>query len=177
MPPVLTLRGPRLRLRPWRYDDIDDAVTWSNDPVSLRFADDERRDEPYRPYDRGEIELVYRATSTTGWMFIALLGSRRVGEFSLSLGGPEPGSGRIDLLVAPAYRGRGLAREGLAICATFAFDVLKLPTLYAYVTEGNVASERLHRSLGYRRSFKEQKQPFVLKNTAAARAGLRKVLA
>lgn len=176
MPPTLILRGPRLRLRPWRYEDIDDAVAWSNDPISLRFADEERRDEPYRPYTREEIETVYRAISTMGWMFIALLGNRRVGEFILSLSGPHPGSARIDLLVAPAYRGRGIAREGIAICADFAFNVLKVPVLYAYVTEGNTASERLHRSLGYRRSHRDQKQPFVLKNTLAARARLRQVL-
>jgi RimJ/RimL family protein N-acetyltransferase len=172
----LVLRGPRLRLRPWRHDDIDAAVKWSNDPVSLRFADTERRDEPYRPYTPGEIELIYRAISTSGWIFIAMLGNRRVGEFVLSLNGPHPGSARIDLLVAPAYRGRGLGREGVAICAYFAFDVLKVPALYAYVSEGNAPSERLHRSLAYRRQTSEQKQPFVLRNTPAARARLRKLL-
>jgi RimJ/RimL family protein N-acetyltransferase len=176
MRPRLVLRGPRLRLRPWRYDDIDAAVEWSNDPISLRFADAERRDEPYRPYTRAEIELVYRAISTSGWAFVAMLGNRRAGEYVLTLNGPEPGSARIDLLVAPAFRGRGLGREGVAICANFAFEVLKVPVLYAYVTEGNTASERLHRSLGYRRRAKLQKQPFVLTNTPAARARLRKLL-
>jgi RimJ/RimL family protein N-acetyltransferase len=172
----LVLRGPRLRLRPWRYGDIDAAVEWSNDPVSLRFADAERRDEPYRPYTRAEIEMVYRAISTNGWLFIGLLGNRRAGEFALTLNGPHPGSARIDLLVAPAFRGRGLGREGVAACAAFAFDVLQVPALYAYVTNGNTASERLHRSLGYRRRLLEQKQPFVLTNTPAARARLRKLL-
>ena len=172
----LVLRGPRLRLRPWRYDDIDAAVEWSNDPVSLRFANAERRDEPYRPYTAAEIEMVYRAISTSGWLFIGLLGNRRAGEFALTLNGPHAGSVRIDLLVAPAFRGRGLGREGVAVCATFAFDVLKVPALYAYVTDGNTASERLHRSLGYRRRPLEQKQPFVLTNTPAARARLRKLL-
>ncbi len=172
----LVLRGPRLRLRPWRYDDIDDAVEWSNDPVSLRFSDTERRDEPYRPYTPPEIELVYRAISTSGWMFIAMLGNRRAGEFSLTLNGPKPGSARIDLLIAPAFRGKGLGREGVAICVDFAFNTLKVPALYAYVTEGNTASEALHRSLGYRRRPTEAKNPFVLTNTPAARARLRKLL-
>ena len=172
----LVLRGPRLRLRPWRYDDIDAAVEWSNDPVSLRFADAERRDEPYRPYDRAEIEMIYRAVSTSGWLFIGMLGNRRVGEFILTLNGPHPGSARIDLLIAAGFRGRGLGREGVAICARFAFEVLEVPALYAYVTQGNDASERLHRSLGYRRRPKEEKQPFVLTNTPAARARLRKLI-
>jgi len=172
----LVLRGPRLRLRPWRYDDIDAAVAWSNDFVSLRFADADRRDEPYRPYTAAEIEMVYRAASTTGWVFIAMLGNRRAGEFILSLGGPHPGTARIDLLVAPAFRGRGLAREGIAICAGFAFNVLEVSALYAYVTQGNTASEALHRSLGYRRRPDEDKQPFVLTNTPPARTRLRKLL-
>jgi RimJ/RimL family protein N-acetyltransferase len=172
----LVLRGPRLRLRPWRYDDIEPAVEWSNDPVSLRFADVERRDEPYRPYTAAEIETVYRAVSTSGWLFIGMLGNRRIGEFILALSGPHPGSARIDLLVAPQYRLRGLGREGVTICARFAFEVLKVPALYAYVTDGNLASERLHRSLGYRRRPDEQRQPFVLTNTPAARARLRKLL-
>jgi RimJ/RimL family protein N-acetyltransferase len=177
MAPVLTLRGPRLRLRPWRHEDIDDAVAWSNDPVSLRFADVDRRDEPYRPYTREEIETVYRGISFSGWAFVAFLGRKRIGEFILTLNGPEPGSARIDLLVAPAYRGCGFGREGVAICADFAFNVLKVPELYAYVTEENVASERLHRSLGYRRRPSMERKPFVLRNTAANRARLRKLLA
>jgi len=176
MPPTLTLRGPRLRLRPWRQEDIDDAVSWSNDPVSLRFADAERRDQPYRPYTREEIETIYRAVSLSGWVFIARLGNRRAGEFILSLNGPEPGSARIDLLVAPAYRGHGLGREGVAICADFAFNVLRVPAIYGYVTEDNAVSERLHRALGYRRRLQEDRQPFVLVNSAANRARLRKLL-
>jgi RimJ/RimL family protein N-acetyltransferase len=177
MPCTLTLRGPRLRLRPWRQDDIEAAVAWNNDPVSLRFADAERRDEPYRPYTREEIETVYRATSLCGWMFIAMLGNRRAGEFMLTLNAPEPRSARIDLLVAPEFRGRGIGREGVAICAAFAFDVLCVPVLYAFVTEGNTASERLHRSLGYRRRPKLPGRPFVLANTAPNRDRLRKLLA
>jgi RimJ/RimL family protein N-acetyltransferase len=176
MAPILTLRGPRLRLRPWRQDDIDDAVGWSNDLVSLRFADHERRDEPYHPYSREEIETIYRAVSLSGWVFIAMLGNQRVGEFMLSLSGPEPGSARIDLVVAPEYRGRGFAREGLAVCARFAFEAIKVPAIYGYVTEGNSISERLHRSLGYRRRWREERQPFMLSNTAINRARLRKLL-
>ncbi|HLG12443.1 MAG TPA: GNAT family N-acetyltransferase [Dehalococcoidia bacterium] len=176
MPPTLTLRGPRLRLRPWRDDDLEDAMAWSNDRVSLRFAGVERRDKPYRPYSVAEIETIYRAASLGGWVFIALLGNRRVGEFSLSLNGPEPGSARIDFVVAPAFRGRGLGREGVAICADFAFNVLKVPALYGYVGRGNVASRRLHRSLGYRRRRQEERQPFVLANTTANSIRVRKLL-
>jgi RimJ/RimL family protein N-acetyltransferase len=176
MPPVLTLRGPRLRLRPWREGDIDDAVAWNNDPVSLRFAGDERRDEPYCPFTREEVETIYRATSLSGWVFVALLGSRRVGEFALSLNGPEPGSARLDFIVAPAFRRRGLAREGVAIAASFAFDVLKVAAVYGYVVEGNTISERLHRALGYRRRKTLARQPFVLANTAPNRSRLRKLL-
>jgi RimJ/RimL family protein N-acetyltransferase len=172
----LVLRGPRLRLRPWRYGDIDAAVEWSNDPVSLRYADAERRDDPYRPYSHAEIEMVYRAISTSGWLFIALLGNRRVGEFSLTLNGPEPGSARIDLIVAPSFRRRGIAREGIAVCADFALSVLRVPKLYAYVAVGNTASEALHRALGYRRRPQEQKQPFVLANTPATRLRIRKLI-
>jgi RimJ/RimL family protein N-acetyltransferase len=87
-----------------------------------------------------------------------------------------PGSGRIDLLVAPAFRGRGLGREGVALCADFAFSVLNLPALYGYVTPGNAASERLHRALGYRQRHGLDRRPFVLTNTAANRARLRKLL-
>ena len=174
--PALVLRGPRLRLRPWRRDDIDPALEWSNDLVSLRFADAERRDEPYRPYTHEEIETIYRATSLSGWLFIAMLGNRRVGEFMLTLNGPEPGSARIDLVVAPAYRGRGLGREGVAVCADFAFRVLKVPAVFGFVTEGNAASERLHRSLGYRRSAGTRGRPFVLRNTAVNRVRLGKLL-
>ena len=176
MPPVLTLRGPRLRLRPWRPEDIDYAVAWNNDPVSLRFAGDERRDEPYCPFTREEIETIYRATSLSGWVFIAFLGSRRAGEFALSLNGPEPGSARLDFIVAPAFRGRGLAREGVAVAASFAFDVLKVAAVYGYVVEGNAASERLHRDLGYRRRAKLARRPFVLANTTANRSRMRKLL-
>jgi hypothetical protein len=54
--------------------------------------------------------------------------------------------------------------------------VLKVPAVYGYITEGNTASERLHRSLGYRRRTRDTRQPFVLMNTPANRDRLRKVL-
>jgi RimJ/RimL family protein N-acetyltransferase len=168
MKAVPTLRGQRLLLRPWQPEDLDAAVAWNNDIVSLRWGDADRRDLPYRPWTRDEIERVYRSVSSRGYAFIARLGRKRVGEFILTFNGPHPLTSRIDLVVAPGHRRQGLGREGVALCAEFAFSSLGFSRLYAYVDPQSLASSRLFRSLGFRRDLREEEGPLVLTNTSAA---------
>jgi diamine N-acetyltransferase len=166
---TLVLQGSRLRLRPWRHGDLPVAQVWSNDPESLRWADAEPREH----WTLDEIEQVYRSVSSRGYAFIAFLGRRQVGEFILTFNGPQPLSGRLDLVVHPAFRRLGLGREGAALCTDFAFRVLGLRRLYAYVGPGNRASMSLFRSLGFRRTSREAGRPFVLANTALSLRRLR----
>jgi RimJ/RimL family protein N-acetyltransferase len=172
--PRLVPRGPRLRLRPLRPRDLDEVVGWANDADALRS---EGRWEPYKPYSREEYEEQWRTVSGRGWVFVGLKGLRRVGEFILTLNGPRPGTARIDLNVAPGFRRHGCGREGVALCALFAFETLGMSAVYGFVRTDNRASMRFHRSLGYRRRLKEENTPFVLSNTKASRRRLRSLLA
>jgi RimJ/RimL family protein N-acetyltransferase len=169
---ALTLRGPRLVLRPWRLEDIEEATRWANDHDSLRVEE--------RPLDQpvttAEMEQIWRTVSSRGYAFIGWWRGKRVGEFILTFNGPLPLTGRIDLNVAPEFRRRGLGREGLALCADFAFRVLGMTAVYGYVGKENLASIGLHLSLGYRRDNRLEERPFVLKNTPSTRQRLAAVL-
>ncbi|MGH2603507.1 MAG: GNAT family N-acetyltransferase, partial [Dehalococcoidia bacterium] len=112
MAATLVLKGSRLRLRPWRRSDLPAAQVWSNDPASLCWADAEPREH----WTLDEIEHVYRSVSSRGYAFIAFLDRGPVGEFILTFTGPRPLSGRLDLVVHPAFRRLGLGREGAALC-------------------------------------------------------------
>jgi RimJ/RimL family protein N-acetyltransferase len=165
---TLTLRGPRLVLRPWRPEDVGEATRWANDPDSLRA---EARSLE-QPVTTEEMEQIWRTVSSRGYAFVGWWRGKRVGEFILTFNGPEPMTGRIDLNIAPEFRRMGLGREGLAVCADFAFDVLGMTAVYGYVNVQNEGSVKLHRSLGYRRDHALEGHPFCLKKTVASRASL-----
>ena len=65
----LVLRGPQLRLRSWRPEDVEVALGWANDPDSLRA---EERWDPFRPWSREEFERAWNEVSSRGRALIGV---------------------------------------------------------------------------------------------------------
>lgn len=60
------------------------------------------------------------------------------------------GAGELGYVLAPAYRGRGLAGEAAAAACAHGFGGLGLARIVAWTAPGNVASRRLLARLGFR---------------------------
>lgn len=150
LPQPVELRTARLRLRPWRDDDLPAWVAMNADPdVRRHFGGVATEDEA-----RAEAGRVRAAMGERGW-----------GVWAVELPGSLPFAGFIGLHV-PAFEapfmpavemgwrlaraawGQGFATEGAAAAAAFAFEVLKLDALVAYTVPANTPSRRVMGRLG-----------------------------
>jgi len=62
----ITLKGPRVLLRPFSEEDWDLAIKWNNDPQVLHFSEGEDR----RSWDFAELQQMYRAVSRESLLFV-----------------------------------------------------------------------------------------------------------
>lgn len=162
--PVLTSSGSAspepvssgVRLRPLGEDDVPRIVEACTDPVTRRWLSS--IPVPYteaaaRAY-LDDCSWQAAIGAKAGWAVTTLDDDRLLGHISLMLstGGISPQSGEIGYWMHPDSRGRGLAREAtrLVIAHAFGRDGAALSRLDLYAAEGNDASNRVARSLGFR---------------------------
>jgi len=149
---VPLVEGDRVVLRPFREDDVLRLVEGSADPETQYWLAFLPR-EPGLSYGRSYLEAAAeeRAASTAvRWAFSAtpagpLLGT--AGLFRLRAGR----SAEVGYWTHPDARGRGLATEAARLAVRYGFEVLQLPRVSAYHTDGNVGSQRILERVGLRR--------------------------
>jgi RimJ/RimL family protein N-acetyltransferase len=141
-------------LRRWRAADAPALARICRDPeiqrwtlvpagYDLQDAHDflARADAGWR--DGSFVALAVVAAGDPG----AVLGAVGLGSCDRAAGSAEAG-----YWVAPDARRRGVATGGLRLLTGWAFDTLGLRRLELQVMAGNVASERVARRAGYRRT-------------------------
>ncbi len=149
MPPI-TLRTPRLLLRPFREDDLAPFACLNADPEVMRFFP--------APLPRAESDAFARRImvrlDACGW-----------GLWAVELPGLAPFVGFIGLneprfeapfmpcveiawRLARAHWGRGLAPEGARAALGFAFGTLGLPEVVSFTNRHNAPSIRVMEKLG-----------------------------
>lgn len=149
MEPV-TLRTPRMLLRPWRASDLEPFARLNADPDVARYA-------PHPPV-RAESDALAHALMEdfrrNGWGF-----------WAAELPGTDPFSGFIGIRpadfeapftpcvemgwrLARAHWGQGLAPEGAAAALGFAFEDLALDEVVAFTSHANRPSMRVMEKLG-----------------------------
>ncbi|MCY3913804.1 MAG: GNAT family N-acetyltransferase [Chloroflexi bacterium] len=150
----VTLRGPRLALRPLTEDDWAPLLAWNNDPEVLAWAEGDEIES--RTLD--EVQRIYRAISVNAHCFLMELDGEPIGECWLQhmnlerLVARHPGEGvrRIDIAIGlPALWGQGLGREAVGLLLDFSFRREGVDVIYACVDAGNVRSRRMFESLGF----------------------------
>ena len=158
-PPTLrrhdvTLRGPRLLLRPLTENDWAPLLAWNNDPEVLAWAEEDEIES--RSLD--EVQRIWRAISVNAHCFLMELDSEPVGECWLQrmnlerLVARHPGEvvRRIDIAIGvPSLWGQGLGREAVGLLLDFGFHRERVDVIYACVDTGNVRSRRMFASLGF----------------------------
>ncbi|MET9762717.1 GNAT family N-acetyltransferase [Streptomyces sp. NPDC006372] len=151
MPELLTAR---LRLRPWRDDDLDPLAEMYADPEVMRYIGDgsvRAREETAASLSRMRVEWEERGHG----MFAVEL--RRTGELTGWTGTtvpdflPEvlPGV-EIGWRLAHRFWGRGLATEAARAALGHAFDIVGLERVLSICNVDNAASEGVMRKLGMR---------------------------
>lgn len=150
----VTLRGPRLLLRPLTEDDWAPLVAWNNDPEVLAWAEGDEIES--RTLD--EVQRIYRSISVNAHCFLMEFDGKPIGECWLQrmnlrrLLTRHPGEDvrRIDIAIGlPALWGQGLGREAVGLLLEFGFRLEGVDVIYACVDAGNVRSRRMFESLEF----------------------------
>lgn len=130
-------------------EDVDTITAWENDPSHWLVSD------TLAPYSREQIldfvqqnDDIYESGQLR-LMIRSLDGVERIG--CIDLYGFDPKNRRVGvgILVDPDFRGRGLAREALALLVDYCKNDLEMHGVYAEVLSNNPSSQHLFKSVGF----------------------------
>jgi ribosomal-protein-alanine N-acetyltransferase len=153
------LETPRLRMRPFTPDDLENFCVLGSDPEVMRYISNGV------PRPRAEaadaLTKLVDHWQTHGFG-VWVLDDRQSGQFLGRCGLrqlPAIG-GQVELLYTLMRHawGRGIATEAAAASLQYAFDVLKLRRIIALAEPRNLASWRIMEKLGMRR---EKMAPYM----------------
>ncbi len=152
IPPVPTLSGARVRLRPLRPSDVDDLFALHSDPRVMRYwsfpAWTQREQSVARiaqlERDNAQSEFYTWATTIDG-------ADRLAGTVSLFALNRSHARAELGYALASPAWGKGYATEAVRLAIAFAFESIGLARLEADVDPRNEASCRLVERVGFRR--------------------------
>jgi RimJ/RimL family protein N-acetyltransferase len=143
-----TLTGPRVRLRPWRTDDVPAVVAACQGPEIQRWT---QVPVPYRQENAEEfVSEIAAATWAEGGALFAVE-PRDGGPLIASIGlfPPTDGYAEAGYWTVAAHRGQGYTAEALRVLTGWAFDSLGLRRLELLVDPANTGSLAVARSAGF----------------------------
>jgi RimJ/RimL family protein N-acetyltransferase len=144
------LETPRLRMRPFTPDDLEDYFLLGSDPEVMRYIS---RGVPRPRADAADaLAKLVEHWETQGFGVWVLM-ERATGQFLGRCGLRHlPAIGEIELLYTLMRHawGRGIATEAAHAALQYAFQVLKLRRIIAFAKPANRASWRVMEKLGMR---------------------------
>lgn len=154
--PDVKIETPRLVLRPWGEQDIEQLRLGLNDLETAKWL--AFVPHPYSESDAWNWVRRCRKISNAGprpvaYEFAVELrpGPMAIGGISLSKIDWEAGTAGGGIWIARQYQGRGYGREAFEAKIRFAFRELGLTRLVNGYFDGNDNSWSMQRNLGYRR--------------------------
>ena len=144
----LEIRTPRLLLRPFRSDDVDDVFAYATDPEWGRYLP---LPDPYTR--RSAEEFVARnllVDGETRFTWAMVHEGRVSGGVDLTV--YAPGSAEMGYSIARPLWGQGLVTEAGAAVVAHGFEELGLARIQASADTCNVASWRVMEKLGMQRT-------------------------
>ncbi|WP_166509672.1 GNAT family N-acetyltransferase [Blastococcus sp. TF02-8] len=144
--PVLS--GGRVRLRPWRAEDVPAVLDACQDPEIQRWT---QVPVPYGPADaEAFVSVVAPRTWAEGGALFAVVridDDALVG--SMGLFPPADGVGELGYWTAPGHRGQGLTVEALRVLADWSLGVVGVHRVELLVDPANTASRSVAARAGF----------------------------
>ena len=141
------LRTPRLLLRPYRSDDVDDVLAYATDPEWGRYLP---LPDPYTR--RSAEEFVARCIlvdDETNPLWAVVYEGRVSGNLDLRV--RSHGVAEMGYSIARPLWGQGLVTEAATAVIDYAFEILGLARVQALADIRNTGSWRVMEKLGMRR--------------------------
>ncbi len=155
MPPILTTT--RLRLRPWRDDDLEPFAALNADPRVMEYFP-ALLDRTESDANAARIRAYFAEHDYGLWAVEELGGAPFIGYVGLStprFDAPFMPAIEIGWRLAFAHWGKGYAREAANAALDFGFDTLNLNQIVSFTTTANQRSRRVMEAIGMKRSAGE----------------------
>ncbi len=151
--PTVTLRGPRVVLRPWRLpEDLAPLFAINGDPEAMRFFPGTMTRA--ESDDWGQRIAADCASRAYGFWALELPGEGLVGAVGIK---PVPFEAdftpatEVGWRIATRFQRRGLAEEAARLALAYGFGPAGLSDIVAFTPPGNEPSWRLMEKLGLAR--------------------------
>ncbi len=143
------LRTQRLLLRPFRPEDVDDAMAYRDDDEFARFLP--HIPQPFTRSDAEAFVAVNMATEgTNSPTFGVVLGDTLIGTVNVEV--DEAGqSAMLGFAIGRPWWGRGLATEAARAVMVWAIEAFDLRRVWASTDDRNLGSQGVLRKLGMQR--------------------------
>jgi RimJ/RimL family protein N-acetyltransferase len=144
---VPVIETPRLRLREWRWEDIDELARFYTDPAVIEFLWEMSREDT-------EEQVAYLAAHWERegfgqWAVEQRESGKFIGRIGLLRHVDWPGEPvEVGWTLDRTVWGEGLATEGGEASLRYGFDVLGLERILSITDRNNVASRRVMEKLG-----------------------------
>ena len=143
------LRTERLLLRPFRIDDVADALAYRNDLEFARFL----THVPH-PFTRQNAEAFVALNMSEPWerspTFAVVLDGRMIGTVNLEVD-PEEREAMLGYAIGRAWWGRGIATEAARAAMAWASETFDIVRIWASTDAENLRSVRVMEKLGMER--------------------------
>ena len=153
----IRLTTKKLLLRPFSLDDVDDVLTYTNDPEWARY----QVDILPVPCTRKDAEaLVSLFSDHSKWdaigilqIFAITLEGKVIGEIVLNQRNEDLKNERIELTysLSRQHWGKGLMTEATRAVMNWAFQTYSFNRMFAYCDPRNIGSRRVLEKLGMKR--------------------------
>jgi RimJ/RimL family protein N-acetyltransferase len=143
------LIGPRVRLRPWRPDDVPAVFAAAQDPEIQRWT---QVPVPYlREHAEGFVTEIAASTWADGGALFAVE-PRDGGPLIASIGlfPPSDRYAEAGYWTVAGQRGQGYTAEALRVLASWAFERVGLRRVELHIDPANAGSLAVARSAGFR---------------------------
>lgn len=161
--PNYPIKTERLRLRPYRADDLDAFCEIHAYPDVVRYL---YFDSPTREIASGMLEKHARRVEILQegdklLLALELPGGTVIGDVSLTWLSEKHKQGEIGFALHPDHQGKGLAREAAELMLRLGFEGLGLHRICGRLDARNAASANLLERLGMRREAHILENEFV----------------
>ncbi|GHT56093.1 N-acetyltransferase [Bacteroidia bacterium] len=144
------LENENLLLRALEPEDLDDLYRWENDSELWKYG------STLTPYSKFALRdyLISSVNDLVQCKQLRLVAvdkkaGKSIGTIDLYDYDPIHLRAGIGILLDVTYRSKGFGKEMLELMKEYAFRVLHLNQLFAYIPENNMASFRLFAACGY----------------------------
>ena len=141
------LAGDGFVLRPFTLDDVAPDHEAIEDPSSARWLNPVSNGDPATVY--GGLEAMRKAGQMLAFTIAGTDDDRYLGAIVVFI--KEYETGELAYVVAPAARGRGLARGAVALLGDWAVANLGVKRLQLRIDPENAASQKVALACGYER--------------------------